>query len=97
MGDGMDERCIEHAERLSTVEAQNVDQTRLINALVDKQDSMMDELLKFRAELGNGLTVRVIETVREEMIHLTRRGTIAISLVGLVLVLLQVAFKVGWI
>ena len=89
--------CVEHEKRIATEEARNAEQTRLINSLIDKQDATMDEVLHIRTDLGNGLTVRVIKTVKIELARLTRNATIAIAVLTVAVVMLQIAFNEGWL
>lgn len=54
---------LNHEGRLSTVE----EQTRVIPSLITKQDSMMETLVDVHAMISNGLTVKIIKTVRRQV------------------------------
>jgi septation ring formation regulator EzrA len=84
-------------ERLAPMEDKVNSQTSVIRSIIDKQDSMMEELMRLRYDVGNGLTVRVISTVKDQLSTMTRNLTVGFTVLGILLTFLTVAFGRGWL
>lgn len=83
-------------ERLPVIEKMAAGNHSIIQSIIMKQDEMMDTLLEVRSDLGNGLTVRVINAVKEETAKLYRNITIITVVVGTLVGLANVGRILGW-